>query len=223
MKPTQPNRSTEPESTPKQTPSAPTLSPSLTPAAHDVRKLQLTHHTGSLFTAPPNAVLIHACNTLGFWGSGIALAFKQQYPRAFAKYRSHCIHRFDPKKNPVPTGTCLLIPPCENPKKGKPASEHWIACLFTSAKTGQRKDKPDVILRNTARAVKDLLRKVKAARDGREGKGKEGMKVPEVGELWMCRINSGKFGVEWERTADVLQGLGVKDGEDETIQVWAEE
>ncbi|KAF8195532.1 hypothetical protein BJ912DRAFT_1056765 [Pholiota molesta] len=44
----------------------------------------LSYIAGDLFLAPPNSILVHACNTQGSWGAGIALAFK--------------------------LGTCLLIP-----------------------------------------------------------------------------------------------------------------
>ncbi|KIM43267.1 hypothetical protein M413DRAFT_444082 [Hebeloma cylindrosporum] len=47
-------------------------------------KLKLSYITGDLFAAPANSILVHACNTKGSWGAGIALAFKEKYP-------SHCL------------------------------------------------------------------------------------------------------------------------------------
>jgi len=39
-----------------------------------------TEVVGNLLTAPHGAILVHACNTLGSWGAGIALAFRGKYP-----------------------------------------------------------------------------------------------------------------------------------------------
>ena len=50
---------------------------------------------------------------------------------------------------------------------------------------------------STRRAVEDLRRQL----DGEGGKGVE--------RVWSVRINSGMFGVEWERTEEVLREGGV--------------
>ncbi|KAI0536627.1 ADP-ribose 1''-phosphate phosphatase [Xylaria digitata] len=144
--------------------------------------LTLTKHSGDIFAAPDHTVLIHACNTQGRWGAGIAVSFKKDYPNAFKVYRAHCLSSAEP----VQTGTCLLIEPCERGITPK----HWIACLFTSAKYGRGKDAPDEILRNTGVALR------------------------------MCKINSGKFGVPWERTEMVLGRVGVKEGYRGAIEIW---
>ncbi|KAF2660980.1 hypothetical protein K491DRAFT_571282, partial [Lophiostoma macrostomum CBS 122681] len=158
--------------------------------------LTITHHKGSLFAAPPNTVLIHACNVLGSWGAGIALAFRNSYPNAYKRYRAHCVSTHDPQTNPVPTGTCLLIPPCEGHNGAK---NHWIACLFTSARYGKARDSPQQILDATGPAMRHLLRQLEEQR----AKGKT------VAGLRMCKINSGLFGVKWERTVEVLEGIEV--------------
>jgi ADP-ribose 1''-phosphate phosphatase len=64
-----------------------------------------------------------------------------------------------------------------------------------------------VILRNTGLAVHMLLELVK-------------MKGVEVGEVRMCKVNSGKFGVEWERTEEVLKGIVLREGWRREIGVW---
>ncbi|KAJ3550882.1 hypothetical protein NMY22_g150 [Coprinellus aureogranulatus] len=79
-------------------------------------------------------------------------------------------------------GTCLLLP----------AEKYTIACLFTSRNYGRNKDKPDQILAATKTTLGDLVRQ------NTEGK-----------ELHACRFNSGKFGVPWERTASIVEELGV--------------
>lgn len=101
----------------------------------------LIYVEGDLFTAPDHSILVHACNTLGSWGSGIALTFRQKYPAQFEQYKAHC-----ESHGPALVGTCLLIP----------GDKHDIACLFTSRAYGSHKDKPADILAATRNAVRDL-------------------------------------------------------------------
>ncbi|KAF2473662.1 uncharacterized protein BDR25DRAFT_256475 [Lindgomyces ingoldianus] len=173
--------------------------------------LTLTNHTGDIFSAPPNTLLIHACNTQGSWGAGIAAAFRDRYPNAYLQYRSHCLKAHDPRANPVPTGSCLLIPPCETGD----VPRHWIGCLFTSAKYGRAKDRPDVILTNTGPAMRDLLEEVRAREMGTEGEGEV------VSGIRMCKINSARFGVPWHRTVEVLEGIVVEEGWKGDAEVWS--
>lgn len=170
--------------------------------------LQLTYHKGDIFAAPRDSLLIHACNTQGSWGSGIAAAFRTRYPAAYKVYHEYCTKTHHPVKDPIPTGTCLLIPPCET-SNGK--SRHWIGCLFTSAKYGKAKDKPHDILRNTGPAMMQLLERVK------EEETNHGRKLEEVR---VCKINSGRFAVPWQRTAKVLEGIVLKEDWKCTIEVW---
>jgi ADP-ribose 1''-phosphate phosphatase len=61
--------------------------------------------------------------------------------------------------------------------------------------------------------MRDLLRQV--AEQRRQGKA--------VGGLRMCKINSGLFGVKWERTVEVLEGIEVEaegDGQG-SVEVWS--
>ena len=44
----------------------------------------------SLFDAPENSIITHACNAQGVWGSGIAKEFKKRYSNAFEVYYEHC-------------------------------------------------------------------------------------------------------------------------------------
>lgn len=166
--------------------------------------IKLTAHKGDIFAAPNNTLLIHACNTQGSWGAGIAAAFRERYPKAYKAYRSYCLDTHDPRSSPVPTGTCLLIPPSET-KPGAP--KHWVGCLFTSAKYGKARDKPDVILANTGPAMRECLQKVKE-RGG-------------VDEVRMCKINSARFGVPWERTVNVLEGIELEEGWMGSVEIWS--
>ena len=111
-------------------------------------------------------------------------------------------------------GTTLLIPPVES--KGELGRErHWIACLFTSVGHGRNVSKPEVILENTRRAVKELKTQVETLRekppgnkkDNEEHKGETGAEKP--GDCWAVRINSGLFSVPWAQTKKVLEEGGV--------------
>lgn len=98
---------------------------------------------GNLFDAPKGSIIIHACNTKGMWGSGIAAQFAKRFPKARDIYSQVC-----KEKGASLLGTCLLIP----------AGDYVIGCLFTSKNYGQFVDKPDSILKATELAVADLIK-----------------------------------------------------------------
>ncbi|KAH8806840.1 hypothetical protein DL96DRAFT_1717522 [Flagelloscypha sp. PMI_526] len=141
----------------------------------------VTYIKGDLFSAPKGSILVHACNTVGSWGGGIALAFRDKYPQQFLEYKEHCASHTKAEL----IGTCLLL---EDPLSG-----HGIACLFTSKMYGKRKDKPEAILSATHQAVSDLLAQNTNQRP-----------------LHACRFNSGKFAVPWAQTEDILNALGAE-------------
>jgi ADP-ribose 1''-phosphate phosphatase len=106
-------------------------------------------YEGDLFeNAPERCVLVHACNTLGSWGSGIAVAFKSKYPKAYEVYHNTCL-----EKGSDLLGTCLLIP----------AGKRDIACLFTSERYGRYTDPKAKILQSTKSAVQDLMRQTQGS------------------------------------------------------------
>ncbi|USW57022.1 Putative Macro domain-containing protein [Septoria linicola] len=175
----------------------PSTSTSAKPSSSSSPPLKITETIGDIFSAPPNSILIHACNTEGTWGAGIAKAFHSHYPSAFESYKTHC-----QLNGGELIGKALLIPPQDDEK-------HFIGCLFTSIAKGARKDSPDRILRATGPAMRDLMRQVRSwnVNGTKDGKGKK------VGEVRMCKINSGLFNVKWEKTREALQGIpGDSDG-----------
>lgn len=87
----------------------------------------------------------------------------------------------------------------------------WIGCLFTSKHYGKKRDSPDTILTNTGKAMEMLLELVKKAEEGGE----------VVSEARMCKINSGKFGVEWGMTEGVLKGIEVRGRWRDGVGVWS--
>lgn len=192
--------------------------------ASSSNRLTLNERKGDIFSAASNTLIIHACNCQGSWGGGIALAFKKHYPEAFKVYAKHC-HDNEPKSL---LGTALLIPPAALISNGRdsgvpvgapninstktPASsskpkkaaekQHFIGCLFTSNFYGKRKDSPSKILSATGPAMEDLLKQVRDW-NAAHGDGET------VGEVRMCKINSGLFAVPWEDSVEVLEGLEV--------------
>ncbi|KAF2844565.1 hypothetical protein T440DRAFT_473287 [Plenodomus tracheiphilus IPT5] len=173
--------------------------------------IEVENHSGDMFDAPPRTVLIHACNSIGKWGAGIAVEFKRRYPKAFGVYHGYCKWKWDPRIDPVPTGSALLIPPLDE-------QGHWIACLFTSSRIGKEKDSSDTIVRNTIQAVQDLLELVETV-DREAVHGQQS----EIGDLRMCKINSGKFGVEWARTKTAITGKARLPYWRKAIEVWVRE
>ncbi len=187
-----------PQAVPQSTP--PLKSPPTTTTT--TTRIRITDRFGDLFTTTTTTptLLIHACNTVGSWGGGIAAAFRARYPAAYKVYRAHCLQS---TPNQL-VGTALLIPPQEN---GNRQQQHYIGCLFTSRKYGRAVDSPEQILRATGPAMRELMRCIV----------EEGV---VFGEVRMCRINSGLFNVPWGRSKGAIEGLELGEGE---VPAWVEE
>ncbi len=97
---------------------------------------------GNLFNAPKGSILIHACNTRGVWGAGIAREFAKRFPKAYSKYMSVCR-----EQGSSLIGKCLLIQ--EN--------DYVIGCLFTSKNYGRFADSTGKILDATRLAIAHLI------------------------------------------------------------------
>lgn len=97
--------------------------------------------TGDLFTAPKGSYLVHACNCVGKWGSGIAVDFKRRFPRAHQSYVAYCAGY-----DPTPGDVLVLAE-----EKG-----YRVVCLFTSYDYSDRRDSPNKILAATKRALMRL-------------------------------------------------------------------
>ncbi|KAL8892782.1 MAG: hypothetical protein Q9215_000374 [Flavoplaca cf. flavocitrina] len=143
---------------------------------------RITERVGDIFDSPPNSILIHACNTKGSWGAGVAAAFKKYSPAAFNYQKYHCTTPTGPSTSLAAyqkslVGTCLLISPFPavetlNFKHRTPAKpttqqvekKYWIACLFTSSGYGKNVDTPSAILDATKRATADLREQIRERR-----------------------------------------------------------
>ena len=94
-----------------------------------------------IFDAPANSMLVHACNCMGVWGSGIARLFKEKFPKTHEHYKNFCQSRSDL------LGTATFW------DEGKYA----VGCLFTSYSFGEDKDDEAKILEATKTALVDLF------------------------------------------------------------------
>lgn len=167
-------------------------------------RLTVNEVIGDIFDAPPNAVIIHACNCIGDWGAGIAAAFKKNYPSALKVHKDFCAYGPEGRAQ---IATAQLIPPVDGE-----ARRHYVGCVFTSVHFGKKRDSPKAILRNTEPAIVDLLRQIA-----------EVSKTNEVSEVRMCKINSGLFRVPWEKTLEVLQHIELEPGMPSTITIFERE
>lgn len=169
--------------------------------------LQIVEEIGDIFSAPPNTLIIHACNCDGSWGGGIAKAFKDRYPKAYDEYAKHC-----EQHGHSLLSTAQLIPPvdAETAVRGEDGSKeddndipkHFVGCLFTSRHFGRKKDSPTRILKATKPAMEDLLKQINAW-DSKVEKG------DQIEEVRMCKINSGLFAVPWEKSKALLEKIDV--------------
>jgi ADP-ribose 1''-phosphate phosphatase len=86
-------------------------------------------------------IYVHACNSKGVWGRGIALQFKKKFPVAYLKYRDFCLN-----KN-TKVGDSVIVE--ENGFK--------IGCLLTSVGYGEYTSSPKEIIVNTYYSIIDLI------------------------------------------------------------------
>lgn len=104
---------------------------------------------GNLFSAPYGEVLCHSCNTLGKWGAGIAVGFKNKYPEAFQLYVEKCMIG---SQNILGTSQVVAV------------NGHVIANLFVSVGYGWAKDPQDDILISTQNALIHLADQIRPMR-----------------------------------------------------------
>lgn len=102
--------------------------------------MNLIYKLGGLFDAPKETILVHACNTYGVWGSGIAWVFKEKYPESFKEYNKFC------KTQPGRIAGMSFL-----------TSEN-VGCLMTSSGYGDALDEQALILGNTLMSLEDLFR-----------------------------------------------------------------
>lgn len=143
----------------------------------------ITHKKMSLFDAPQGSVIVHACNSQGVWGSGIAKPFKEKYPKSFDDYYRFCT-AFNRDKGTAcgRAGISLLT-----------NETHKVGWIVTSHNYGDKKDTPEVIKINTALALDDLCKALYRSSSPEE-------KVT----VYSNKFNSGLFAVPWHDSEFIL-------------------
>lgn len=141
----------------------------------------ITHKKMSLFDAPAGAVICHAVNAQGVWGSGIAREFKEIYPGAFTEYNKWC------------------------EKNGPGNSGYWgwanwpneiVGWLCTSENYGNRVDHPEVIKVNTTLALIDFCNRMYSMYPRPNW---------ETIDIYSNKFNSGLFNVPWKDSELILE------------------
>jgi ADP-ribose 1''-phosphate phosphatase len=105
--------------------------------------MPIVHKKGSLFSAPPGSILVHAVSTKSVWGSGIAKQFKAKFPESFKFYQEMCIEEGENLLG------CNIYCPEEN--------GYYVYNLVTSLDYGDKKDSPEEILKATRTALTFIL------------------------------------------------------------------
>lgn len=134
-----------------------------------------------LFDVPrDNAILAHACNCLGVWGSGIARVFREKYPDAAEKYREIC-----ERDGKSLLGSSLIVTEADT----------RIGCLFTSFAFGGGVDTVEQILESSRLAIVDMF---------------ELALIFGVDTIYSNKFNSGLFNVPWYKTEEILSEISEK-------------
>src|SRR5271157_4823114 len=151
----------------------------------------ITYKRMSLFDAPEGSVLVHSCNALGVWGSGIAAAFKDKYPRSFADYRGYCMENIEGPAD-LRIGTSIIT---------DQENKRFVGCLITSHSYGKDKDPIHDIIAQTYLSLNHFCgeyEKLKhdylASSEGRHG-------FP----IYSNKFNSGMFKVPWNYSEIALK------------------
>lgn len=140
----------------------------------------------SLFDAPKETIIVHACNSQGVWGSGIAKPFKENYPVSYEYYADFCRKWNDRRGTACGLADLGPFPQSEN---------HWVGWLVTSHNYGPLKDSPELIKIHTTLALKEFCKKVYTAHPS---------ETDPVIEVYSNKFNSGLFAVPWEDTELIL-------------------
>lgn len=146
----------------------------------------VSYKTMSLFDAPKDCVIVHACNSQGVWGSGIAKAFKEKYPHSFVVYNRFCSIANQER------GTACGRASLSTFHDDEP---HWVGWIVTSHNYGPLKDSPEQIKINTTLALAEFCRKVYTAHPPEE--------YPTI-DVYSNKFNSGLFNVPWEDSELIL-------------------
>lgn len=141
----------------------------------------------SLFDAPKESIIIHACNSQGVWGSGIAKAFYDNYPLSYQDYHKFCTIAVKERGTACGRAQLSTFPEIE---------PHWVGWIVTSHNYGAGKDLPDLIKINTTLALAELCKKIYMAHPSEDHK--------QI-DVYSNKFNSGLFAVKWEDSELILK------------------
>lgn len=144
--------------------------------------MSIVYKKMSLFDAPSNSYLMHACNSEGIWGAGIAKEIHKRYTHQFWAYNEYANESL---------GSSLF-------DAGYTLDEHIIVNLVTSSLGSQSPDKEDEILINTTLALENFFQYYTSESNARE--------------IYCNKFNSGLFNVPWAKTEKILKILSNKHG-----------
>lgn len=147
----------------------------------------ITHKTMSLFDAPQESVIVHACNSQGVWGSGIAKPFKEKYPHSFTDYNRFCLLANEER------GTACGRAGLSSFHESEP---HWVGWIVTSHNYASQKDPVELIKINTTLALMELCKKIYMGHSSEE--------YPSI-DVYSNKFNSGLFAVPWEDSELILK------------------
>lgn len=152
----------------------------------------ITHKKMSLFDAPEGEIIVHACNSMGMWGSGIAKPFADNYKKSYKAYQRFCEYH-----NDYSGSACGLGQLSTNPIGEK----HYVGYIVTSHEYGPRKDPPELIKIHTALALDSFCKSVYNFLSLNRGEDGEMTKV----NVYSNKFNSGLFAVPWEDSELILK------------------
>lgn len=141
----------------------------------------ISYKKQSLFDAPSGSYLVHACNSRGVWGAGIALEFRNKFPHSFYVYNMAC------NQNPRILGKNVLV--LDKDEKGNP---YVTSSLMVSSGYGDSLSSVEVILKHTESALVDLIEFTQKFEH-----------PPKV--FFSNRFNSGLFRVPWHKTEEIIK------------------
>jgi ADP-ribose 1''-phosphate phosphatase len=143
-----------------------------------------------MFDAPPGSALIQACNCQGSWGSGVAAAFRANFPVGYKDYSNHCRKHLptDFRKRSSLVGTSFSSWDHMKTKEKEPM--FLLISLFTSNHFASRVDSPEAIVKATDSALAQLV---------------QDPNLKTITEIHSPKMNSGLFNVPWEMTQEVIE------------------
>ena len=149
----------------------------------------ITNKKMSLFDAPKDAPIVHACNSQGVWQSGIAKAFKDNYPYSYKDYNNFCKRANQERGSACGRGAFSTFHESE---------KHWVGWLITSHNYGDLKDSPELIKINTTMALIEVCKLIYMAHPDED--------FPSI-DVYSNKFNSGLFGVPWADSELILKTI----------------